>query len=167
MKTLIIYHRADSDGLLSEALVRTSLTDSQITSIGLDYEDPAPELPAFDELYMVDFTQDQLLEQKWIRRRTILIDHHRTAIEKWEPFSHEFKKFHVVEGRGACLLIWDVMRPKEPIPDFVAWVGMRDVWAHKGTLFERQAEWFELGLRSEWPPNFDDILMPDASFARD
>jgi len=161
MKTLIVYHNADSDGLLSETLVRSSLaeTDREIASIGLDYDDPAPELPLFDELYMVDISHDRLLEQEWIRRRTILIDHHRTAIQKWEPLSRQFKGFHVVEGKGACLLVWDLLRPREPIPDFVVWVGFRDVWAHKGTAFEKQAEWFELGLRAKWPPNFDDILM--------
>jgi len=160
MKALIIYHRADSDGLLSEAIVRTKLAESgdQITSIGMDYEDPTPELPQFDVCYMVDFTQDELLSHQWFRHKTILIDHHKTALEKWSPHRNDFLGFHLKEGRGACMTAWEIMHPDEHVHEFIVWVGMRDVWAHKGMPIERDAELIELGLRSEWPPDFEALL---------
>lgn len=180
MKNLIIHHRADSDGLMSEAIIRKhleSLVDTEsVTSIGMDYGDDVPELPKFDIAYMLDFTCDELLSHEWFRKKCVLIDHHKTALEKWGPLSKSFREFHVTLGVAACRLCAAWVQNR--LPWLVEWdeemqdwetselilIGLRDVWRHVGTVFEADATHLELGLRAEWPPDFRAILDAGRSF---
>jgi hypothetical protein len=163
---LIIHHSADSDGLMSEAVCRYHLVNrgNEIQSIGWDYGQPVPKIPegAFSAIYMVDVTVDGLLQRPEVRALTVLIDHHRTALEKWGPKRHEFLHFLVVEGFAACRLCWRYFSSLEPWatdsiaktlrdlsePRSIFLVGLRDVWQHIGTPHEDAAICLELGLRA-------------------
>lgn len=82
MSTHVIYHYADYDGLLSAAVCLHFIPDAVIH--GWDYGNPTPEIPEdCDKLYIVDLSVPDLMDDP----RLIWIDHHKSAIEKWEPVS--------------------------------------------------------------------------------
>lgn len=127
----IIYHDADFDGKLSNEVCRFHLNrlhpEAIIYSYGWDYGRPAPEawskrcrlgmsevIPwtEFDAIYIVDLSVDELMAQPELRDRIVWIDHHKSAIEKWDekfdgadPFDRPFKGIRI-DGVAACRLCW-------------------------------------------------------------
>lgn len=168
--TTIVYHRADDDGKMSRAVVEKHLNDrgEESNAIGWDYGDAEPVLPADGDVWVVDISIDSLfaraMEDPELRDRIIWIDHHKSAIERWDrnDLPRRFRGLRY-DGIGACRLCWlftgtdeadwtpDKMKsceasrwPGEPWGVFL--VGLRDVWRHKGTEHEVDAERLRLGL---------------------
>ncbi len=103
MKTIVLYHSADFDGILSREVCRSWLTSKhdEVDYIGWDYGQPVPDVGAYSLIYMVDICIDALMTQE-NRTRLIWIDHHKTAIEKhgvaWTGVR--------LDGVAACRLCW-------------------------------------------------------------
>lgn len=170
---LIIHHNADSDGLLSGAIcVQAAIRDDvEFRVMGWDYGDGNPNVAGYDHIVMADISIDSLLEDPEVRSRVTLIDHHKTALEKWEKYAGEFKNFLVDTDVAACRLCWWVFenfkhedkRPRrqaraEGEPALVYLVGLRDTAQHRGTASEMDCEHLELGIRAQWPPDFGFVL---------
>jgi len=158
MKTVVIYHRADFDGIFCREIARKFMTQGA-ELIGWDYGDPVPELPSdLESLYMLDISVEGLMDHP----RLIWIDHHKSAIEKYatkdgKPWA---KPGIQMDGVAACRLAWQWFFPKEPgafIPnrqDFVdrkvmeplavRLAGEYDIWDKR----DPDAELFQHGLRS-------------------
>ena len=105
MNIAIIYHDADFDGKLSNEVCRHWLRklqpEANIHSYGWDYGRPIP-LPVFqaeqhsmveqqllewrfwDAIYIVDLSVDALMARPELREKIVWIDHHKSAIEKWD-----------------------------------------------------------------------------------
>ena len=125
----IIYHSADYDGILSNEVCRHWLKlqhpDAQIHSYGWNYGDPVPvphgasegvdDFAAYDKIYIVDLSVHAMMSRPELRDKIVWIDHHRTAIEKWDvPDLNEamgitdqyvFKGYRI-DGVAACRLCW-------------------------------------------------------------
>lgn len=108
--THVIYHRADYDGLLSAAVCLHFMPDAVLH--GWDYGDPVPVIPEdCKELYIVDLSVPELMDDP----RLVWIDHHKTAIDKWD-MSEADASYHGVtywerpgvrvDGVAACRLCW-------------------------------------------------------------
>lgn len=140
----IIYHDADFDGKLSNEVCRYWLKklnpEAVINSYGWDYGRPVPtpsweintphshngglmtrlaEWDDYDAIYIVDLSVDELMAQLELREKIVWIDHHKSAIEKWDkptfgrlendagpsyalwPFSGLR-----IDGVAACRLCW-------------------------------------------------------------
>lgn len=105
----IIYHDADFDGKLSNEVCRFHLKrlhpDAVIHSYGWDYGRPVPtpsweidtshshngglmtrlaEWDDYDAIYIVDLSVDELMARPELRDKIVWIDHHKSAIEKWD-----------------------------------------------------------------------------------
>lgn len=132
----IIYHDADFDGKLSNEVCRFHLEklhpDAAIHSYGWDYGRPVP-IPLikwfdpllgdqfsnaweeYDQIYIVDLSVDELMAQPELRDKIVWIDHHKTAIDKWDN-SHVRNNDHSgedtklvgyrLDGVAACRLCW-------------------------------------------------------------
>ena len=108
MKTHVIYHYADYDGLLSAAVCLHFMPDAVIH--GWDYGKPVPEIPDDCEtLYIVDLSVEGLMDDP----RLIWIDHHKSAIDKWgmtEPGASyhgaTVRRGFWIDGVAACRLCW-------------------------------------------------------------
>ncbi len=142
MKFAIIYHDADFDGKLSNEVCRYHLKrvhpSATIHSYGWDYGRPVPvpsllgvlppiepgleggggRLPTvenwtdYDAIYIVDLSVDELMARPELRDKIIWIDHHKSAIEKWdatpsdaEPHPGAFRGIRI-DGVAACRLCW-------------------------------------------------------------
>ena len=171
---LIIHHSADADGLLSGAICAvSSIRDGvEYRSLGWDYNDPVPDVDSYESVWMVDISIDALLEKPEVRKKVTLIDHHKTALEKWEKYAPEFRMFLIDTEVSACRLCWwtleasqeEVRRPTRKVradgePLLVFLVGLRDTAAHRGTEHETDCDNLELGLRAQWPPDFEFVLL--------
>lgn len=139
----IIYHDADFDGKLSNEVCRFHLNrlypDAAIHSYGWDYGRPVPEptglhfgvnavVPRrwdhYAAIYIVDLSVDELMARPELRDKIIWIDHHKSAIEKWEAsisgqgesctqeqydrdVTSAFFKGIRIDGVAACRLCWN------------------------------------------------------------
>jgi hypothetical protein len=148
----IIYHDADFDGKLSNEVCRFHLRrlypDAAIHSYGWDYGRPVPlpeigppdegtchpddpratanqllEWRFWDAIYIVDLSVDELMGRPELRDKIVWIDHHKSAIEKWEAsisgqgesctqeqydrdVTSAFFKGIRIDGVAACRLCW-------------------------------------------------------------
>ncbi len=165
MKTIVIYHRADFDGIFCREIAKKFLPHAEL--IGWDYGDPVPDptvVSAEDDLYMLDISVEGLMGHP----KLTWIDHHKSAIEK---FTGELKhKSYCVDGVAACRLAWqwfmheyaDMAGVKNqigyPLPEkdeyinrtvkeplAVRLAGEYDIWDRR----DPRAELFQHGLRSQ------------------
>lgn len=168
MKTYVIHHSADFDGIFCREIARKFLPDAEL--IGWDYGDDTPNIPKDARLYMLDISigdtglinQDGLMDHP----NLIWIDHHKSAIEKYPATIPGYR----IDGVAACRLAWQWFRflqqgldphrnqldPNMPgkcqfverkvsEPWAVRLAGEYDIWDKR----DSDAELFQHGLRSE------------------
>lgn len=58
-----------------------------------------------------------------------VLDHHKTAQEELDGL--EFAEFDM--ERSGVMLAWAHFFPEKRIPDFLQYIGLRDLWRHEGT----------------------------------
>ncbi len=162
MKNTVIYHRADFDGIFCREIAKHFLPDAEL--IGWDYGDPQLEFPKEGSVYVLDLSPECLIglaENPVDRPRIIWIDHHKTAIDKFNPGIVGYR----IDGVAACRLAWQwfslhaaTPNPEEfALPDkqhffdrqvqeplAVRMAGEYDIWDKRDT----DAETFQFGLRS-------------------
>lgn len=134
----IIYHDADFDGKLSNEVCRYHLKwmhpDANVHSYGWDYGRPLPDdeqrthritveggsanttyqWDDYDAIYIVDLSVDELMARPELRDKIVWIDHHKSAIEKWDGIQNETETQYVkrpfngirIDGVAACRLCW-------------------------------------------------------------
>lgn len=161
-KTVVIYHRADFDGIFCCEIARKHLGELA-EYIGWDYGDPLPVVPPeVDTIYMLDISIEGMMDDK----RLVWIDHHKSAIEKYAPI---IIVGYRLDGVAACRLTWQWFSHQaqgfdphriqlDPeLPDKVDYVnrnvseplavrlaGEYDIWDKR----DPRAELFQHGLRS-------------------
>lgn len=183
MKTTVLYHRADFDGLFCREIARKFLPDAEL--IGWDYGDPLIPFPD-GNVYVLDLSPDSfsvLPDINEVGRRLTWIDHHKTAIEKWPEAIPGYR----IDGVAACRLAWqwfdhtwkgyephrNQLDPALPIKDefvnrtvpepyAVRLAGEYDIWDKR----DPNAELFQHGLRSRelteqvWRELLDNSVSP-------
>jgi hypothetical protein len=184
----IIYHDADFDGKLSNEVCRFHLKrlhpDANIHSYGWDYGRPVPvplhawfdpqlgdqfsnEWSLYDAIYIVDLSVDELMARPELRDKIVWIDHHKSAIEKWDastptPQPNELFQGIRIDGVAACRLCWawftwdvgqehlgplikSVFVDREiKEPRLIRLAGEYDIWDHRDT----DAKVLQFGLRA-------------------
>jgi len=100
---VIIYHRADFDGKFSLEVAKKFL-GQDTEAIGWDYSDELPigalgDWGAYQNVYILDLSIRQLMDLP----NLVWIDHHKTAIEKWD--TAERAGFRL-DGVAACRLAY-------------------------------------------------------------
>lgn len=160
MKTTVIYHKSDYDGIFCREIAKKFMPDAEL--IGWEYGEPIPVVSADDPLYMLDISVEGLMGHP----RLIWIDHHKSAIEKFPSTIPGYR----IDGVAACRLAWQWFYPRNrggELPtnlptkqDFIdrrvnePWAvrlaGEYDIWDKR----DPNAELFQHGLRSrELTPN--------------
>lgn len=171
--TIVIYHRADFDGLFCREIARKFIPDAEL--IGWDYGDPLIPWPKDGTVYILDLSPsclDATTEPAFWRERMVWIDHHKSAIETQPKDIPGYR----IDGVAACRLAWqwftrpaidDGASPRLPSrQDFIdrkvsePWAvrlaGEYDIWDKR----DSDAELFQHGLRSEelFPVTWDCLL---------
>ena len=102
MKTTVIYHSADFDGIFCREIARKFLPDAEL--IGWDYANPKIPVPE-GKFYILDLSPE-CLEPEILPMsdagRMVWIDHHASAIKK---FPEVFPGYRI-DGVAACRLAW-------------------------------------------------------------
>jgi hypothetical protein len=115
MKTTVIYHRADYDGLFSREAARHWLTQFgiDVDFIGWDFGDPVLSWPDEGTIYVLDLPIDQVFGSKFsplmkdqpvdpLLNRLVWIDHHKSSIESHPTAIPGYR----IDGVAACRLTW-------------------------------------------------------------
>lgn len=150
----VIYHRADFDGIFCCEIARAALPPTTVF-IGWDYGDPLPQVPFGAQTYMLDISVEGMMD----RPNLVWIDHHRSAIDKYNwPIAG-----YRIDGVAACRLAWqwffgpldvktggafptldDFRERRVSEPFAVRLAGEYDIWDKR----DARAELFQHGLRS-------------------
>jgi hypothetical protein len=147
MRTVVIYHRADFDGIFCREIARKHFGD-KAEYIGWDYGDPEPVIPVEATVYILDLSVPGLMHHPGL----IWIDHHKSAIDKYPKDIPGYR----IDGVAACRLTWqwffNAVAPKEDFierrveePYAVRLAGEYDIWDKR----DPDAELFQHGLRSQ------------------
>lgn len=111
MKTTVIYHRADFDGIFCREIAKKFIPDAEL--IGWDFGDPTVAFPKEGSVYILDLPIDRVFgfnvadlhdvflfkEQK---SRIIWIDHHASSIASHPSDINGYR----IDGVAACRLAW-------------------------------------------------------------
>ena len=195
MNIAIIYHDADFDGKLSNEVCRYWLKllhpSATIHSYGWDYGRPVPDDEArthritvegglanttfqwsdYDAIYIVDLSVDELMARPELREKIVWIDHHKSAIKKWDNQAPRLGDVEPpvifagirIDGVAACRLCWcwftwpnpadpasdiaakqDFIDRKVDEPTLIRLAGEYDVWDHR----DPDGKALQFGLRA-------------------
>lgn len=167
-KILVIYHKADFDGIFCREIAKRYFEKQGYDTeyLGWDYGDPVPVVAPETKIYMLDISVDGLMDHPGLN----WIDHHKSAIDK---FSSKISGYRI-DGVAACRLAWhyffgavnwtkasiptklDFVDRLVPEPLSVRLAGEYDIWDKR----DPRAELFQHGLRSrELSENLWDLLL--------
>lgn len=128
MNIAIIYHDADFDGILSREVclfhLRREYPSANLKAYGWDYGRPLPgpgsgeAFTSFDRIFIVDLSVDELMFRPELSSKIVWIDHHKSAIEKWDP--PQGPKFfgYRIDGVAACRLCWQWFLVRREVSQF-------------------------------------------------
>lgn len=157
MNPLIIYHRADYDGLLSRDVCFFHLCECEFKmslkrdTIGWDYGDPVPSFEGRNLVYLVDISIPEILVPE-NKDKVVWIDHHKTALENFGDDWYGMR----MDGVAACRLCWqwfnqierhptkrDFINRTVNEPELIRLAGEYDIWDKR----DPAAETLQYGLR--------------------
>jgi oligoribonuclease NrnB/cAMP/cGMP phosphodiesterase (DHH superfamily) len=119
------------------------------------------EWSLYDAIYIVDLSVDELMARPELRDKIVWIDHHKSAIEKWdatpsdaEPHPGAFQGLRI-DGVAACRLCWAYFTwpspPKSVFvnreiqePKLIRLAGEYDIWDHR----DPNGKVLQFGLRA-------------------
>jgi hypothetical protein len=178
MKTTVIHHSADFDGIFCREIARKFLPEAEL--IGWDFGDKPLEIPPEGQIYILDLPVDRVFGDEFsgkattkyfchddMLNRVIWIDHHKSSIESHPANIDGYR----IDGVAACRLAWQFLirefngqkvgamtlpdkqdfidrRAAEPLA--VRLAGEYDIWDKR----DPRAEVFQFGLRSR-------VMTPD------
>jgi uncharacterized protein len=161
MKTTVVHHSADFDGIFCREVARRFLPpDTEF--IGWDWRDAKIPFPSEGDVYVLDLSPDCFESIPKYQERLIWIDHHKSAIDKFPTVWPGYR----IDGVAACRLAWQWFTenqvavktggaPQLPNqrqfierivtePLAVRLAGEYDIWDHR----DPRALMFQFGLRS-------------------
>lgn len=170
MKTTVIFHSADYDGIFCREIARKFLPDAEL--IGWDFADASLSVPNEGVIYILDLPVDRVFGLKfgeeghlpWLER-VIWIDHHKSSIETHSTTIPGYR----IDGVAASRLAWQWFTATpgtqtQDLPRLVEYkerrvieplavrlAGEYDVWDKR----DPRAEVFQFGLRSRELSQFD------------
>ena len=112
MKTTVIHHSADFDGIFCREIARKFLPDAEL--IGWDFGDKPLEIPPEGQIYILDLSVDRVFGfnlatseptrfvSHEVQNRIIWIDHHKSSIESHPANIAGYR----IDGVAACRLAW-------------------------------------------------------------
>ena len=158
MKPLVIYHRADFDGIFCCEIAKQYYGEDA-EYLGWNHGDPVPEVSPAREVMLLDLSIEPLMSHPGL----VWIDHHASAIAKYAPEIDGWR----IDGVAACRLVWqwffrgrqhwlrclkaegtdkaDFVERRVREPWAVRLAGEYDVWDKR----DPDAELFQHGLRSQ------------------
>lgn len=185
--TVVIYHRADFDGIFCREIARKFLGDKGVEYVGWDFGDAPLEIPLYVQIYILDLPVDRvfgiefaqppktaLIENDWLNR-IVWIDHHKSSIATHPKVIPGYR----IDGVAACRLAWQwfAHQTDEPglpgtelpnkknfvdrqvsEPSAVRLAGEYDIWDKRNP----DAELFQHGLPSVPPERIFPLILEES-----
>lgn len=183
---MIVLHHNDADGRCAAAIVHGWVgikgPIGLIRMVEMDYAKAVPFdiIRSGEQVWIVDFslTQDDMYRLRTITKDVTWIDHHKTAIDKYDDYPHNIAGYRK-DGVAGCVLTWQYVhwysgrgsRPVNvgqdcpefadgatmvrdcPVPRGVLMIGDYDTWTHK---IPGSTEFYEgMKLRDQTPQSDD------------
>lgn len=138
-----IFHHNDADGRCSAALIYMyglkGEDENFVECIEMDYatEFPIEKIEKDEKVYIVDYSIDPYIMEQLIAitHNIIWIDHHKSAIEKYEKWPNMMPAIggiRIKEGVSACKLVWNYIGGNDyNIPVMVRIIDDWDIWKHE------------------------------------
>lgn len=157
MKTTVVYHSADYDGIFCREIARKFLPDAEL--IGWNFCDNKIQMELDTQYYVLDLPPECLdanIVGSNRLNQIIWIDHHKTSIEKWPASIPGYR----IDGVAACRLAWqyftlapcgmptptkdDYIQRRVFEPYAVQLAGEYDIWDKRNP----DTDTFQYGLRT-------------------
>lgn len=158
MTTTILYHN-DADGFAA-ALAAWLRYGNNAHYIEVAYGKPLPTIPAGTiDLFILDFSYSrEVCDLLATQYRLVVLDHHETAQAALE--SAPYAIFDM--SKAGCELAWEYFYPAAELPELLAYVADRDLWAWElpnskavnawiATLPKRFSKWAAVALAGIGP----------------
>lgn len=162
-KAIVVFHRVDTDGVLSYVIAkkRLEIEGFEVIPVGYNYGDPFPEFPVGAELFcMVDvsFTPDVMISIKNLygTDKFIWIDHHVSSIKASDEQGYTDLTGIRRIGTAACELCWEFFFPDNTVPDIVQFASAYDVW-NKDRFDWNKVLAIQYGFRNKYGNSIKDI----------
>lgn len=183
MKTTVIYHNADFDGIFCREIAKKFLGTEGLNYVGWNFGDPPLSVPD-GELYVLDLPLDRpfgfynandwphLISTVERKVKLVWIDHHKTSIDTHPKDIPGYR----IDGVAACRLAWqwfafDCPTNAYELPQKQAFIdrkvseplsvrlaGEYDIWDVKRMAEDSGILRFQYGLKAYDSPPFTKLL---------
>ncbi len=144
-----IFYHDDMDGKASAHVVllfEKRIVDEntcQAINYGIDF--PLDIIGSDERVYIVDYSiePEDMHKLRAITTDVIWIDHHVSAIKKYEGFSIAIEGLRSVDKAG-CELTWEYFS-KHEAPEYIRLIGDRDTWTWK---YGDRTKFFNAGMEA-------------------
>ncbi len=127
----VFYHRNCSDGFgAAWAAWKRFSGKGPLNFVPFNYGDPLPAIPEGHTVYILDlsFDPDYFSELRKKARTVVLLDHHKSAMEKLQPLYPDDPNVVFDMTRSGAMIAWETFFPGEPVPNLIRYVEDRDLW---------------------------------------
>ena len=127
----VFYHRNCSDGFgAAWAAWKKFNGKTPLTFVPFNYGDPLPAIPEGQDVYVLDlsFDPEYFASLKKKAAHVILLDHHKSAMEKILPLYPADPDVVFDMHRSGAMITWQRFFPGEPVPNLIRYVEDRDLW---------------------------------------
>lgn len=132
MKKIIVYHHNDADGKSAAKVVEFANENAEVIFREINYGEENieySEIEQADEVFMVDFTSDNMREfAEKTGDKLVWIDHHKTAMERFTDLWDSSVKGLRRMDKAGCALTWEYCFPDEIEPNIISYLADWDIW---------------------------------------
>jgi len=156
-KILIIYHRADYDGIFSAIIAKKYYESKGVRAdifgwnYGDDLIDVENKISKYQGILVVDvcLPTDQMKVLAESGKFT-WIDHHETSIAESKAEGYDKVLGTRTIGTAACELVWKYFYPAKEIPTMIQYAGAYDVWDKTRFNWDEDIVPLQFGLKDEY-----------------
>lgn len=157
-KVIIIYHRADYDGLFSGNIARKFYLENEyaITMLGYNYGDKLPDvddiIKKYSEICILDISfPSQEMKKLRDTKKAYWIDHHIGTIRESEENGYsDFPGKRTEEKIAACEVAWNYFYAGQQIPQIIEYISAYDVWNKERFSWDTEVTPIQYALRAEY-----------------
>ena len=166
-KVLVVYHRADFDGIFSCCVVGKWLTENHLEYevLGYDYSDKeVPDVRNWPEKYrmlvMVDvsFPPAVMSRLKSEMEQFRYEDHHEVSIRLSQGYGYSDLLGRRDISVAAVENTWLDLFPGQPMPDIIKFVGASDTWNMDRYNWETETVPVDLSLEATYGISYQNIF---------
>lgn len=125
----------DADGKCGGAIVLRKYPECEVRTIDYKDEFPIDDIEKDERVFIIDYSLPPDMMRRLMNRTMdiVWIDHHRTAIARYEGFDgiEDIASSVLDTSHSGCYLTWTAIYPDAPVPRSVKLIEDWDIWKHE------------------------------------